>query len=59
MKDSTKDKLAGAAHELKGALKEKVGHLTNNPNLRDQGTGEKIGGKIQKKFGDVEKAIER
>ena len=27
MKDSTKDKVEGAAHELKGAVKEKVGDI--------------------------------
>jgi len=59
MKDSTKDKLEGAAHELTGTLKEKLGHLTNNPDLQDEGTGEKIGGKIQKKIGDLEKVIEK
>ena len=59
MKDSTKDKLQGAAHELKGKAKEKVGQLTKNPRLMDEGTDEKIGGKIQKKVGDVEKVFEK
>jgi uncharacterized protein YjbJ (UPF0337 family) len=59
MKDSTKDKLQGAKHELKGAVKEQVGRLTNNPNLADEGTGEKIGGKVQKKVGDIEKVFEK
>jgi uncharacterized protein YjbJ (UPF0337 family) len=31
MKESTKDKIEGTAHEVKGAVKEKVGHTTNNP----------------------------
>jgi uncharacterized protein YjbJ (UPF0337 family) len=59
MKDSTKDKVEGAAHELKGAVREKIGHATNNPNLEDEGTAEKIGGKVQKKVGDVEKVFEK
>lgn len=59
MKDSTKDKVEGAAHELKGAVKEKLGHATNNPNLEDEGTVEKVGGKVQKKVGDIEKVIEK
>jgi uncharacterized protein YjbJ (UPF0337 family) len=59
MKDSTKDKAQGTAHELKGAVKEKVGHATNNPNLEEEGKDEKIGGKIQKKVGDVEKVLEK
>ena len=59
MKDSTKDKIEGALHEMKGAVKEKVGHATKNPNLEAEGTDEKVGGKIQKKVGDIEKVIEK
>ena len=59
MKDSTKDKIEGAAHELKGAVKEKVGKAVGNPNLQDEGTGEKVAGKVQKKVGDVEKVFEK
>lgn len=59
MKDSTKDKVQGTTHELKGKVKEKLGQLTNDPKLMDQGTSEKIGGKVQKKVGDVEKVFEK
>jgi uncharacterized protein YjbJ (UPF0337 family) len=59
MKDSTKDKLEGTAHEVKGKIKEKVAHATNNPNLEDEGTAEKVGGKVQKKVGEVEKVLEK
>jgi uncharacterized protein YjbJ (UPF0337 family) len=59
MQDSTKDKLEGKAHELKGAVKKKLGQATNNPNLEDEGTAEKVGGKVQKKVGDVEKVFEK
>jgi uncharacterized protein YjbJ (UPF0337 family) len=59
MKDSTKDKVEGAAHEVKGAVKEKLGHATNNPDLEAEGTDEKIAGKVQKKVGDIEKVIEK
>jgi len=56
MKDSTKDEIKGTAHELKGAIKEKIGHATNNPNLEAEGKAEKVGGKVQKKVADVKKA---
>jgi uncharacterized protein YjbJ (UPF0337 family) len=59
MSDSMKDKVEGAAHELKGAVKEKLGQVTNNPDLETEGTGEKLGGKVQKKVGDVEKLFEK
>jgi uncharacterized protein YjbJ (UPF0337 family) len=59
MKDSTKDKVQGAIHDAKGAVKEKIGRATNNPNLEAEGQDEKVGGKIQKKVGDVEKVFEK
>jgi uncharacterized protein YjbJ (UPF0337 family) len=57
MADSTKDKIEGAVHDVKGTLKEKVGQATNDPDLQDEGTAEKIGGKVQKKVGDIEKVF--
>ena len=59
MKDSAKDKVEGAAHELKGAIKEKIGRVAHNPDLEVEGTAEKVGGKVQKKAGDIEKVIEK
>lgn len=59
MNDSTKDKAEGAGHELKGAIKKKIGSATNNPDLETEGTAEKLGGKVQKKVGDIEKVIEK
>jgi uncharacterized protein YjbJ (UPF0337 family) len=59
MKESTKDKAEGTAHEVKGAVKEKIGHVTNSPDLEAEGAGEKAGGKVQKKVGKVEEAVEK
>lgn len=59
MKDSIKDKVEGAVHDAKGALKEKVGRATNNPNLEAEGQDEKVGGKIQKKVGQIEKVFDK
>jgi uncharacterized protein YjbJ (UPF0337 family) len=42
---------------VKGKIKEKVGHLTNDRKLAAEGTGEKVAGKIQKKIGALEKAV--
>jgi len=36
MKPSTKDQIKGKFHEVKGKAKEKVGQVTNNPNLAAQ-----------------------
>ena len=59
MKQSTKDQAAGKLHEMKGKIREKAGQVTNNPNLADEGQGEKIAGKIQKKVGQIEKVFEK
>ena len=57
VKQSTEDKTRGTYHEVKGKFKEKVGQVTNSPDLEAEGQAEKIGGKIRKKIGQVEKAL--
>ena len=57
MEPSTRDEIAGRVHEVKGTIKEKVGELTNDPDLEGEGIGEKIAGKVQKKIGQVQKAL--
>ena len=57
MKQSAKDAAKGTFHEVKGTVKETVGRATNNPALEAEGQDEKIGGKIQKKIGQVEKLL--
>jgi uncharacterized protein YjbJ (UPF0337 family) len=52
-------RLRGKIHEVKGKLKEKVGQMTNDPDLEAEGLGEKIARKVQKKIGQVEKVVEK
>ena len=59
MNPSTENKIAGKIHEVKGSIKEKVGELTNDPDLEGEGIGESIAGKVQKKIGQVEKVFEK
>ena len=59
MKPSTKDQVEGKAHEVKGAVKEMAGKVTNDPNLTDEGQAENLAGKVQKKVGQVEKVFEK
>jgi len=59
MKQSGTDRIEGKFHEVKGAVKEKVGQVTDNPNLEAEGQAEKLGGKVQKKIGQVEKVFEK
>jgi uncharacterized protein YjbJ (UPF0337 family) len=59
MKPSTENQIAGKVHEVKGKIKEKVGRLTNDPDLEGEGIGEKIAGKVQKKIGQLERVVEK
>jgi uncharacterized protein YjbJ (UPF0337 family) len=59
MKPSTKDQAAGKFHEAKGAIKEKVGSATNNPDLAARGQDEKVAGKTQNKVGQMEKVLDK
>jgi uncharacterized protein YjbJ (UPF0337 family) len=43
---------------VKGKVKENVGKLTNNPDLEVEGQDEKVGGKVQKKVGQVENVLD-
>jgi uncharacterized protein YjbJ (UPF0337 family) len=57
MADSLKDKVEGTAQDVKGAVKEKIGKTSNNPDMEADGAVEKLGGKVQREVGDVERAI--
>jgi uncharacterized protein YjbJ (UPF0337 family) len=57
MKSSTKDKIKGSAKEAAGKVKETAGRTTGNRDMEDRGTAEKVGGKIQRKVGDIKKVF--
>ncbi len=57
MQSSTKDQVEGKFHELKGAVKEIAGKLSDNPDMEAEGTGEKIAGKVQDKIGQIKKVL--
>jgi uncharacterized protein YjbJ (UPF0337 family) len=59
MKPGTKDQIEGKLHEVKGALKEKAGQLTKNPDVLAEGQSENLGGKLQGKLGQIEKVFEK
>ncbi len=59
MKASMRDRIKGELHEIKGKAKEKVGQITNNPNMAAEGQSEKLVGKIQKKVGQIKKVFEK
>lgn len=55
LKDTTKDKAEGTAHEVKGAVKEKSAMPPTIPTSKPR-EPEKAGGKFQKKVGEAEKS---
>ncbi len=57
MKPSTDDKTTGKIHQVKGTIKEKVGELTNTPDLEADGRAEENAGKVQNWIGKVEKGV--
>jgi uncharacterized protein YjbJ (UPF0337 family) len=59
MKTSTQDQIDGHIHEVKGKIKETVGHAIGNPDLEAEGKGETLGGKVQKKVGQIEQVFEK
>lgn len=59
MNPSTNDQLEGKFHEVKGKIKETAGQVTNNPDLESEGKVENLGGKLQKKLGQVEQVFEK
>lgn len=48
MKSSTRNNAEGTLHKLKGKVKETVGKIVGNPDLKAKGKKEKMQGKIQK-----------
>ena len=56
MKDSTRHKIEGTAHEVKGTIKQKIGQAVGNRRLEKEGAGEKGGGRSVKKLARKEKA---
>ena len=59
MKTSTQDKLEGKIHEVKGIVKEKVGQLTEDPDMEAEGRDEKVAGVVQKKVGQIKQVFEK
>jgi uncharacterized protein YjbJ (UPF0337 family) len=57
MKSSTKDQVQGTIHTVKGTVKEISGIVSGNKQLEEEGTDEKIAGKIQEKIGQVKKVL--
>ena len=51
--------MKGKFHEVKGAVKQKVGQITSNRRLKVEGQLEKTAGKVQQKVGQIEGVFKR
>jgi len=52
-----KDRIAGTAHQVKGAVKETIGKITGNAKTQAEGATEKTAGKVQNIVGGAKDAI--
>jgi uncharacterized protein YjbJ (UPF0337 family) len=52
-----KNRIKGAAHEVKGAVKEAVGKVTGDKKTQAEGVAEKAGGKVERAAGNVKDAV--
>ena len=52
-----KDQIKGRVEEAKGAVKEAAGRTVGNPDLEDRGTLQKVGGTLQKNYGDLKEDV--
>jgi uncharacterized protein YjbJ (UPF0337 family) len=46
-----RDELEGKKDQVKGKVKQAVGDVTDNPNLRDEGAADEAAGELQEGFG--------
>jgi uncharacterized protein YjbJ (UPF0337 family) len=54
-----KDRVEGAAHEAKGAVKEAVGKVTGDKKTQAEGATEKAAGKVQNAAGGIKDALKK
>jgi uncharacterized protein YjbJ (UPF0337 family) len=54
-----KDRIAGAATNVKGSIKEMVGKAVGDAKLQSDGKAEKVAGKIQNAFGGIKDTLRK
>ena len=52
-----RDELDGKADQLKGKVKQGVGHLTDNDRLHDEGAADEAAGKVQEGYGKARRKV--
>lgn len=51
--------IKGAGNEIKGKVKQEVGHFTGNASVEGEGIVDRVKGKIQESVGDIKDAVKR
>jgi uncharacterized protein YjbJ (UPF0337 family) len=54
-----KDRIAGAAKEIKGSVKEAIGKAVGDAKLRSDGKADKVEGKVQNAIGGLKDALKK
>lgn len=54
-----KDRIAGAAKEAKGSVKEAVGKILGDAKLQTEGKADKVAGKMQNTYGSAKDALKK
>jgi uncharacterized protein YjbJ (UPF0337 family) len=54
-----KDRIAGAAKEIKGSVKETIGKALGDAKLQSDGKVDKVEGKVQNAIGGLKEALKR
>jgi uncharacterized protein YjbJ (UPF0337 family) len=52
-----KDRIAGAAKEIKGSIKETIGRATGDTKLEAEGKADKVEGKVQNAIGGLKDTL--
>ena len=52
-----KDRIAGAAQQAQGAIKEVAGKVTGDAKLQAEGAADKVAGKVQNAVGGAKDAV--
>lgn len=54
-----KDRIAGAAKEIKGSIKETIGKVTGDAKLKADGKADKVEGRVQNAVGGFKDALKK
>jgi uncharacterized protein YjbJ (UPF0337 family) len=52
-----RDEIEGKFDQAKGAAKETVGRAINDPDLAEEGSADRMGGKVQEGFGTAKRKV--